>query len=338
MKYSYKLVYKKKENLIHEKERKEGLGISYNTEKFKFINNFYFNFNIYNYFKNKYSEYNYILEILESLNYNNISMFTILQDKKTNKMILFVNNHLIFNKNKYDCKFYQLLIIFDIIKLLKNDYNINTVIMGGDFNLIPNSMLYSFITNRSHLDLNIKPYEYSNQYTMFSHSNIKSPLLYQLIDTNIYFKNTNKPDEKYDKVNPEFYKILNGVKFIHNIKYSYNKNLEKETIEIIPDFIDNILDINFSLENINCDTTFIKYIDYYNKLSDLYSFKSSYPQLLKKLNINDIIKHTDYKYILDNNNLLMNDITFEPLVTHYTKDFKSTCDYLMYFLSGTQEI
>lgn len=67
-----------------------------------------------------------------------------------------------FNKNRTHLKLCQLILIFRSIEQIKLKHSISQTFFAGDFNLIPNSSLYEWVTNNS---INIKGsvYEFSNQ-------------------------------------------------------------------------------------------------------------------------------------------------------------------------------
>ena len=98
--------------------------------------------------------YNKTNAFSEGMYYPGVALFLILKDiKYPQKLILSVNTHLLFNMRHGHVKFAMIVLIFKAINELKQRFDIATVFLCGDFNLIPNSMLYAYICDKK-LDLN----------------------------------------------------------------------------------------------------------------------------------------------------------------------------------------
>lgn len=93
--------------------------------------------------------------LMSEMYYPGVALFLILKDKlRDGKLTLVVNTHLLYNIRKGHVKLSMIVLMFKVILKIKNNFAIDSIFMCGDFNLIPNSMLYSFIAHQK-LDLNV---------------------------------------------------------------------------------------------------------------------------------------------------------------------------------------
>lgn len=119
----------------------DGSLIAYNTEILESIAFFSLDLKISNHdIKNT--------KLLKILNYPTMALFSILNHKKTSRNILVITVHLLFNFKNGLKKFAQLTLIMKSIIQIMLNFEISTIIWAGDFNFIPNSYLYEFITEK----------------------------------------------------------------------------------------------------------------------------------------------------------------------------------------------
>jgi len=72
-----------------------------------------------------------------------------------------LTTHFLFNMNRGHVKLGFIVMIMKAIQAIKKKYGVEDVFFSGDFNLIPNSMLYNYIVNHK-LNLKVDLKEYSN--------------------------------------------------------------------------------------------------------------------------------------------------------------------------------
>ena len=244
----------------------------------------------------------FYLENSPLLNKQNIALFVNLQDLKGNEYLL-VNTHLIFNKNRGDIKTCQISLIRRAIKkiITSKDWNKKPfIILGGDFNLTPSSLLYKFITeNDFEILKKFRKFEWSGQsrtekYFKYSRSSFREKLLLsnQKFDMNIqgrFMKSGPKSYEEYDMM----VQTLDSIEiYIENSQIKI-KMRDKSKCE------------NSGLFGEKFDPGYIFGIDV--------NFKSSYAQI-NTLNNNS-------RYYKSSN---------EPLFTTQPEEVPTTVDYLFY--------
>lgn len=149
--------------------------ILYKKDKFEEVRRFYASLHLVEGFN-----YNRVDKLSEEMYYPSLGLFILLKNRKSqsaeadieneekkDSLTLIVNTHILFNKNRGHVKMGMLVLIFRIIAKLKAMFKIDSIIMCGDFNLAPNSMLYNYIaTGVLHLNVDLK--EFSNQsYLMY---------------------------------------------------------------------------------------------------------------------------------------------------------------------------
>jgi mRNA deadenylase 3'-5' endonuclease subunit Ccr4 len=93
-------------------------------------------------------------DISEIYDRDNVALFAILKHKlKEDVCFIVVSTHLLFNTNRGDVKLGQTYQIIKTLELLKSKYKSQfskiSLIFSGDFNAIPNSGIYKFITKGS---------------------------------------------------------------------------------------------------------------------------------------------------------------------------------------------
>ncbi len=265
--------------------KSDGNAIFYNEEKFELVKKFFINFN----FKNA-SNYDQNDLLKKNLSFPSNALFAILQTKNIDKKkILVVNTHLLFDPNRGDIKLSMIIMIKKSINLIKKIYKIEDVFFAGDFNLVPNSMLYDFITKQK-IDLDINLKEYSNQEMMMENSNKNLEELILLGDRK--FSNSNNK-QKNSKV--------------------IEKDLLERLINVSPVICNDNEEINFSLNN-----NFLKSEESINFLENL-SMDNSFISLYSKFN---------HKYLVEKQKYLNNKFNYENSFTHFAHDLKSTVDYI----------
>lgn len=89
------------------------------------------------------------------------ALFIILEDKIFKKKFLFITSHIPYNVKRGQLKLACLTLIFKAIENIKNENQFDDIIFAGDFNMIPNSMLYEYLT-QNNLNLEASLNEYSN--------------------------------------------------------------------------------------------------------------------------------------------------------------------------------
>jgi endonuclease/exonuclease/phosphatase family metal-dependent hydrolase len=99
-----------------------------------------------------------LISFLKKMTYPSQAQFSLFETAMENKdgqkqRILVVNTHVTF-RDLDGIKSVELFIILKTIWMMKKAHNITEVLLCGDFNLIPYSTLYDFITKRQ-FDINI---------------------------------------------------------------------------------------------------------------------------------------------------------------------------------------
>ena len=105
---------------------------------------------------------NRFIGFADEMYYHSLVIFALLEDKRTRSKSLVVTTHLLFNSKRGHLKLSQLVIIFKAIEMLKSKHEIENVFFCGDFNFVPNSALYHYISNHQ-FDVKALLNEYSNQ-------------------------------------------------------------------------------------------------------------------------------------------------------------------------------
>lgn len=147
------LYWKKSSNMM------DGVGIFYNKNKFDLIN--FQKINFANYFKVS-KEIDQTVDTKSRLNIRNtVGVIAVLKHKFTKEILFVSNTHLYWSPKHNDVKLMQTLLLTNLIKnSIMRLYNINdeevkslldspngpTIIMTGDFNSSPKSMVYKFMS------------------------------------------------------------------------------------------------------------------------------------------------------------------------------------------------
>ena len=290
------MFYKKKS--VHHKF--DGNAILFRKERFKMKRYFFLNLRLKN-GKN----YNREDELTKNMTYPSTALFLLLEEKnKIKSSILIINTHLLFDAKRGDIKFGMLILIFKTIYKITQNFAVSDIFFCGDFNFMPNSMLYNFIT-KSLVDFSCDLKEYSNQIMISKMNNVK--------DIEIIAKIA---DRKF-KPSPESNK--------KTIDFGFIKKLCLAEI-IIPED-NNKIKIKGRDEQINFDI--IK--NHLEIISRIHNFKSSYAEFNKKYRkknknsnkINNLNFHFDKKRY---NN--------DAFITQFTNDFKNTFDYIWFSPQG----
>jgi protein angel len=77
---------------------------------------------------------------------DNIALVLVLRDRRNDQRFILSNTHILFNPKRGDIKLNQVLYLFNHIEMLQCKYEINHLIITGDFNSTPNSAIYHYIT------------------------------------------------------------------------------------------------------------------------------------------------------------------------------------------------
>ncbi|AFZ80038.1 hypothetical protein BEWA_028880 [Theileria equi strain WA] len=104
-----------------------------------------------------------------------VALVVALEDVNSDVYIV-SNTHLLFNKNRGDIKAYQLLMLLNVINEFKAELRERNpiVLMCGDFNITPQSLLYSFLDEGVAVLKNSNPKRISGQYLMFDETYLTS--------------------------------------------------------------------------------------------------------------------------------------------------------------------
>ena len=105
---------------------------------------------------------NRFIDFATEMYYHSLVIFTLLEDRKSKKVSLVATTHLLFNSKRGHLKLSQLVIIFKAIQAFRKEFDIENVFLCGDFNFVPNSALYHFVSNHE-FDVRALLEEYSNQ-------------------------------------------------------------------------------------------------------------------------------------------------------------------------------
>lgn len=150
--------------------------------------------------------------LAKEMYYPAVALFVIAKDRQLDgRVSLIVNTHLVYNNKKGHVKLGMLVLIFRAIEMLKRDFPVQDVFFSGDFNLISNSMLYSYIA-RGELDLGVDLQAYSNQawaINMSSKREIGEALAIQ------DYKFGGKAGPIHYKIDPKFVILLAGCQVVY---------------------------------------------------------------------------------------------------------------------------
>lgn len=310
MKYDNQFFYRKKNTEL----KFDGCAISFNKHKFAQTRRFYLNMNLG---ANKHVQANQLLS--DEMTYPGVALFSILRDLQQSELgydnnVLVVNTHLLFNTIRGDLKLAMLALIMKTVLKINQSFNISDVFMCGDFNLIPNSMLYKWISTNE-IDLEADLREFSNQNMI---SLMKDDLdledLIKLGDRK--FTSSNFSPAKKRRVNPQFLRALVKAE----IKLP-DKSSEMEEISVTESFVGTFEGDDNA--------------QFFENLSKLNCFKSSYAEFNRKYykrfktgpEVNALNFFFNEKY---NNN--------DSFVTQYTHNFKNTVDYIWFSANGKYRI
>jgi mRNA deadenylase 3'-5' endonuclease subunit Ccr4 len=310
MRLANKFFYRKKNN----DAKFDGCAISFNRQKFALTKRFYLNMNLG---VSRTAQTNALLS--EEMTYPGVAQFIVLRDLQQAELgydnnILVVNTHILFNMVRGDLKLAMLALIMKTVLKANQAFDISDIFMCGDFNLIPNSMLYKWISSNE-IDLNADLREFSNQNMI---SRMKDDLdieeLIKLGDRK--FKSNDYSPTTKQKVSPQFLRAL--VKAEIRLPES---NSDSEEILVTESFV--------GIFEGDDHTQFLE------NLSKLISFKSAYAEFNRKY----------YKRFVNRSEVNALNFFFNPkfnnndsFVTQYTHNFKNTVDYIWYSANGKYQI
>lgn len=217
-------------------------------------------------------------------------------------------------------KVFQLYMLARSIEKLKEEFSITKHLIAGDFNLVPNSMLYKLITEAD-FNLDIPKRFLSNQELMIAHCELKHSLELHLIDCikKFSYKSLEMTAEELQKV---FFKR--------------DPMREEEKQEILQ-MINLVSNFDFELDFTQKAIRLKKKLEYdeknpVNKLKNLFQslgLKSGYSEAIR---LAYLYQKNDKEFlsVTSSNDFLKGNCIHEPYLTHFTADFKATVDYLFY--------
>lgn len=297
-----KKVYKQKQGY----GKKDGNCIFFKTDKFTLKKSFHLNFKIDN---NK--NYNAVDEFSSEMYYPSVAQFALLKyidkDGGEDSSILIINTHLVFNKNTGHLKLAMITLIIKTILRLTQIYKINDIFFCGDFNSIPNSLLYDLLS-KGKIDLSRDLREYSNQHLLMEQRKGGDlDYLVRLSDRKFNY-NTEK---NYKTISLNFLSIL------------YHINI------IIPKMNDSEIKLHKPKNYQPVDKVFLT--SFFHSISSVISFKSAYAEFnrkfYKKYKSSPVLGQLLYLFDQEKNN---ND----AYITQFSQDMVNTVDYIWFGSNG----
>ena len=256
--------------------------------------------------------------LVEEMAYPGLAVFSLLKDLQQRDLgldnnILVVNTHLLFNAGKGDLKLAMLILIMKTILKLSQVYNVSDIFLCGDFNLIPNSMLYQWLSAAG-INLEADLREYSNQ-------NMIGRLLDELDIEDLVklgdqkFKSSSLFSNKKRKIDPRFLRAL----------------VQAEVRLPESDAGEEVL-VTQTFAGIFAGDDHAQFLE---TLSKLLCFKSAYAEFNRKFykrfkqskEVNALNFYFDER---QNNN--------DSFVTQFTHNFKNTVDYIWFSANGKYKI
>lgn len=125
-KHGYTKVFKKKTN-----EKQDGCAIFYKTKVFELVEKFFIEFKS---------------SSIKLLNRDHVGLAVAL--KFRNKVLIVATTHLLLNLKRGEIQLGQLVAFVQALEKIKQKFQACEVIVAGDFNFIPCSALYKFLTQR----------------------------------------------------------------------------------------------------------------------------------------------------------------------------------------------
>ncbi|CAD8133036.1 unnamed protein product [Paramecium pentaurelia] len=156
------LIHDKYEKLYlkrSQENQKDGCALFFLKQKFKLIKSYNLHLKQEHLFYNSKAK----------MDKPNICLITVLQDCNDGNPLIVANSHLIFNKNRGDLKLSQLQLIMITLQSLQLKYQNSRIVWCGDFNLTPNSALYSYISQGQQQFSKLNPKRISGQYSISYH-------------------------------------------------------------------------------------------------------------------------------------------------------------------------
>lgn len=245
------------------------------------------------------------------MQYPYMALFLILKDKKRNQNVLVANTHLIFQPRKGNLKLGMLVLTLKTVTRILNVFTISDFFFCGDFNIIPNSMLYQYLATGD-IDLDASLEEYSNQIHMLE------------------VQNSGNAQET----------VATGDK-----KFVRRNQVEDELKLIDPAFLRALTQIQVELPEKNGDSYEIRVIENVSSMFTNQSPKKSLEVLSRGLLLKSTyadFKNTFWK-IQGKNKTKIRNLHFywspdlynnDALVTQFAPDLKNTVDYIWYSGAG----
>ena len=245
-----------------------------------------------------------------SMYYPGVAVYTVLEkmtgeDKGQN--ILIANTHILFNKNKGHIKFSTVNLVLKTIKAIKEEHGLKDVFFCGDFNLIPNSMIYEYITN-GFFDMSCPWRQYSNQHLLMQNAHTKTiGQLAKMSDKKFHIH----PDKKDKKVELSYLNLLLNCEVVlpkegNNVTFRQQDKqmkLDRKEIEL-----------------------------YYKEFSQSIGLSSSYSDFNKQFikQYEDDLSDLMYKFDDSHNH--------DSFITHFAQDLVFTVDYIFYSRDGNYKV
>ena len=283
-----KYIYKQKKH----DEKIDGNAIFYKENKFCLEKNFFIDCNFK---KDKNYNKNDILE--KELYYPTVVLFAIFSYKENPKeKFIVTTTHLPFNKNKGHVKLGILVLILKCLLVIKKNFEIKNGFFIGDFNCLPNSMLYDYLIDYK-VNLNSHICEYSNQKLAIN-------MRKKCLNTLKYITHSKfRPFHNFYEMK---YIDENFLSQLCSVLPIFNENDDKEIF--FENFENGKKGEFFCYEN--C-------VEYLNCLAKENGLISSYSEFYQNFNSN-----------------FKKNMRLEANLTHFARDIKTTVDYIFQFGDG----
>ena len=270
---------------------------------------------------------NRFINFSDEMYYHSLVMYTVLEDNLSKKKSLIVTTHLLFNSKRGHLKLSQLVIIFKSIEKLKKIYDIENIFFCGDFNFVPNSALYHYISNQQ-FDLKALLEEYSNQNLLVKNNYKTIENIIAIGDMKYAFNKGPYTSTGFNRNNTSGldYSLYNNLKFLESLlslEILCNTHQSKENEIIYFNNLNNHI-IKHLYRDIDKDLSAKEQMDLrrqaltleLNKLSFQLNFKSAYSHVNLPNDEEDNIFNGDCK------------------VTQFGDHIKVPVDYIWYSRDG----
>ena len=290
--------------------KSDGLCIYFNPRRFLLFRKYYINLGL-----DKETNYNIDDVLSEEMYYPSVCQILLLKymhgETKKDSYLLILNTHLIFNKHAGHVKLAMLTLILKTILRLTQIYKIDDILLCGDFNIVPNSMLYKLLSTGK-IDLEVDLHEYSNQQLVIANKQCEDlDYLVQLSDKKFAKRQT----QSIQQINMKFLSILY---YVNVVVPRDNSQEIKFRGPSTPKLLDKLF-----LEN------------FYENLSNIIAFKSAYAEGNRKFIRKNKTSAELAKMQFVNDPQYYNN---EAYITQYAEDMVNTVDYVWYSSRGSLKI